>query len=279
VLVEETGASNVVPKPFVEEYGFRSILLVPLISRNEAVGALLVDEPGIARRFTFREIATVQGIANLAAGPIRSIRSYERAKRDLRTKEALLEEAHLGVSDCLAGLARFESNGADSATRDQMETTIRRLQSVATVHRLLAENHGEHVPLPTLISRLSQSVRAQFTGQGKRVRILVPDNDIAIDQRRAAPLGIVLGELLEALTAFPFTQEDEGTVIVEAQEDGLSVIVEVRIAAIAAARTSFAGAISEAAKGVLERTVREQLGGSLQLEEDRPVAIVTFPKA
>ncbi|MEA2008255.1 MAG: GAF domain-containing protein, partial [Chloroflexota bacterium] len=79
---------NQAVRKLAKELNYKSLMLVPIIIRNEVVGTLGADAIEATHEFTEREIALVQAIANQLAIAIANLRSLEEAKSALDEVEA-----------------------------------------------------------------------------------------------------------------------------------------------------------------------------------------------
>lgn len=79
VIIEDTEASDLIEPNLAHLFELEAILLVPLVARQQVVGALGVDQGSRSRRFTEHEIEVVKGIANQAAVAIERARLSEQA--------------------------------------------------------------------------------------------------------------------------------------------------------------------------------------------------------
>lgn len=80
VLIENASESPLVRQTIRDLFGTRSLLLVPLMTRGELVGAMIVDQGTRARLFTPHEIQVVMGIANQTAVTIEGARLSAEAE-------------------------------------------------------------------------------------------------------------------------------------------------------------------------------------------------------
>lgn len=86
LVVNDTAGNPRVPDVWRERFGSRTILVVPLLVADEAIGALLADDVDATHMFSPRRVRIVSGIANQAAIAIENAR--------LQAQEA--ERARLG---------------------------------------------------------------------------------------------------------------------------------------------------------------------------------------
>ncbi|MCI0475346.1 MAG: SpoIIE family protein phosphatase, partial [Anaerolineales bacterium] len=86
LMIEDATASELIEAKYLEPFGVRSLLVVPLATRGEVVGAMLVDQGSRPSRFTSHEIDVVMAIANQAAVAIEGARLAHEAE-DIRRME------------------------------------------------------------------------------------------------------------------------------------------------------------------------------------------------
>jgi serine phosphatase RsbU (regulator of sigma subunit) len=84
LMIEDVVANPLVRAEFAQTFNIRSLLMVPLITRGEVVGAMLVDQGARPTHFTQHEIDVVMGIANQAAVAIESARLSHAAEEKKR---------------------------------------------------------------------------------------------------------------------------------------------------------------------------------------------------
>jgi phosphoserine phosphatase RsbU/P len=93
LVVADTEDNPRIPKAWLERFGSRTILVVPLLVADEPIGALLADDVDTAHIFSARRIRILLGIANQAAIAIENARlQAQEADRARLTRE--LELAH-----------------------------------------------------------------------------------------------------------------------------------------------------------------------------------------
>ncbi len=84
VVVDDPLAVDMIRAEIREVFGIHAMLLAPLMTRGEMVGAMFVDQGARPGRFTAREIQVVMGIANQAAVAIESARLNSEAEGQKR---------------------------------------------------------------------------------------------------------------------------------------------------------------------------------------------------
>jgi PAS domain S-box-containing protein len=89
VVIEDAVASDRVPADWVEVFGVRSILVVPLIHKDEVVGVLNLDQTAGPYRWRRDQIDLAVTIANQAALSIERADLYRRAEERARSLTAL----------------------------------------------------------------------------------------------------------------------------------------------------------------------------------------------
>ena len=93
VIVEHAETDPRTNKDLVAAVGTRSMMAVPLVSRGEAIGAIVLVETRHTRTFTDTEVARVVAVANLVAPAVANAKMFEDLRRsyeDLATAQAEL---------------------------------------------------------------------------------------------------------------------------------------------------------------------------------------------
>jgi serine phosphatase RsbU (regulator of sigma subunit) len=89
LMIEDATNSPLVEPAYLQKFGVRSLLIVPLATRGEVVGAMLVDQGSRPTRFTAHEIDVVMAIANQAAVAIEGARLSHEAEDKRRLEYEL----------------------------------------------------------------------------------------------------------------------------------------------------------------------------------------------
>jgi GAF domain-containing protein len=92
IIINDTGSSPLISERVAHAFDIRSLLVAPLMTRGEVVGALMVDQGESARRFTQHEIDVLMAIANQAAVAI------EGARLAMESEEKQRLEYELGLA-------------------------------------------------------------------------------------------------------------------------------------------------------------------------------------
>lgn len=97
VSVEAAAGSPLIPER-LQNFEIKSVLAVPLVSKNELFGVLLVDCTECAGTFSPRRISIVEGIAHQAAIAIENARLYETVLQQERMSRELQLARDIQVS-------------------------------------------------------------------------------------------------------------------------------------------------------------------------------------
>ncbi len=88
VIVEDAG-EDMVPTDFMHTLDFKSLLAVPMVTRGELLGALLVAYTQSAQRFSVRNISIVEGIAHQTSVAVENAQLYEATLEQERVAQEL----------------------------------------------------------------------------------------------------------------------------------------------------------------------------------------------
>jgi two-component sensor histidine kinase/putative methionine-R-sulfoxide reductase with GAF domain len=233
---------------------------LPLRWKRRQIGELVCDRD---TPFTEEEQQLLASIAHHAALALEHGRAVMRG--------VLAQEIHHRVKNNLqtvASLLRLQARGTDGIDpRKALDDSVNRILAIAAVHEVLTERRDDDVDLGELLERL-RSMLVQGLAAGKDVEARI-EQHVSLAGNRATALALVFSEL------FQNALEHGGRhVRVElARRDGEVVL------AIADDGPGLAG---EPAAGtglsIVRALVRDELGGTLELESDAGLrAEVVFP--
>jgi GAF domain-containing protein len=97
VIIEDTGSSELATASYVQAFGVRSLLALPLEAGGHIIGAAVLAQRDQSRTFTAEEVHRAQGLADQAAVAIRNARLHALAE----------EEQHLQKDFVLVGLGHW----------------------------------------------------------------------------------------------------------------------------------------------------------------------------
>jgi len=98
VAIENALESELIPEALLHAFGIKSVLAVPLTSKGEMLGALLVDYTQDQHRFPARKIAIIEGIAHQTAIAIDNARLYQASLEQERIAQELRLAREIQVS-------------------------------------------------------------------------------------------------------------------------------------------------------------------------------------
>jgi signal transduction histidine kinase len=91
VPVPDVAASPLVPSEWRDAFGLTSLLLAPIVTHGEILGALVVDYASARDGFAATEILTLEGIAACTSTAIRNARMYDDVTRRAQSLDLSLD--------------------------------------------------------------------------------------------------------------------------------------------------------------------------------------------
>jgi two-component system, sensor histidine kinase PdtaS len=149
-------------------------------------------------------------------------REKKRSDQLLQDKELLLREIHHRVKNNLevvsSLLALQSAQIDDTQTKDAMQESQNRVQSIGIVHQKLYQgtNLGA-IEMKDYFINLSESILDSF-GAEKRVTIECAMDKLDVDIDTAVPLGLIVNELLTNTLKYAFPQGQHGNVQIKLQK-------------------------------------------------------------
>jgi two-component sensor histidine kinase/putative methionine-R-sulfoxide reductase with GAF domain len=258
--VSATGAALVLedgkiawPEGRPGEYAVRT----PLRWKRRQIGELVADRD---TPFTDEERQLLSSIAHHAAVALEHGRAVMRG--------VLAQEIHHRVKNNLqtvASLLRLQARGDQVDAKRALDDSVNRILAIAAVHEVLTERRDESVDLGELLERL-RAMLVQGLGAGKDVSASLASVTLGGD--RATALALVFSELLQNAL-----EHGGGEVRIELVQRNGDVTL-----AIADDGAGIAGAPAGTGLSIVDALVRDELGGTLTLEDEGGLrAEVVFP--
>jgi diguanylate cyclase (GGDEF)-like protein len=91
VLLDNPASTDLLPRKWVDPFGVRKLLIVPLVARDRVIGLMALDHADVRSVFTPEQVDLAQAIAGQVAASIENARLYARVQQ-------------LAITDGLTGL-------------------------------------------------------------------------------------------------------------------------------------------------------------------------------
>ena len=185
----------------LRESDVRSAVVVPLISRNELIGALSLTRHGEnAAEFTAANLELMEAFASRAAVAIDNAQLLKDLERKNKLLQLLIEEAHHRIKNNLqmvSGLLQLEAESAQvESSRGFLQTAITRIQAIAQVHNLLSEEMPEKVDVNALITTIVHMLVSSAAGTHGTPDVTVDVDHVWLGAEQAVPLALIVNELV-----------------------------------------------------------------------------------
>ncbi|MGB9593841.1 MAG: SpoIIE family protein phosphatase, partial [Anaerolineae bacterium] len=89
LVIADVAQSDLVPQELAQRFGIRSLLALPLQTKGDILGAMLVDFQGMVHRFPENRMALLTGIASQTAIAIENYRLYQEMAERQRLEQEL----------------------------------------------------------------------------------------------------------------------------------------------------------------------------------------------
>jgi PAS domain S-box-containing protein len=191
------------------EYGYelklgesdvRSIMVGPLISRNELIGALTLTRLGDTPEFTRANLELLEAFASRAAVAIDNAQLLKDLERKNQLLQLLIEEAHHRIKNNLqmiSGLLQLDAEALPGGASTQLlRTAVARIQAIAQVHELLSEEMPDKVDVRALMGTIVNTLKNSAAVSTPAPAITVDVEHLWLDAEQAVPLALIVNELL-----------------------------------------------------------------------------------
>ncbi|MBN1873185.1 MAG: PAS domain S-box protein [Anaerolineae bacterium] len=178
-----------------------SIMVVPLIYREELLGTLTAINDVFARDFTEEDVELMLAMANQTAIALENARLYQQALQDAETRATLLHEVNHRVKNNLTsiiGLLYAEQRYARGEYQEMYRAMIRelanRIQGLSQVHSMLSEHEWSPLPLDKLTFQIIDTT-AQILPRNQHIILNVTPSPIKVTPKQANSLALIINEL------------------------------------------------------------------------------------
>jgi two-component sensor histidine kinase len=209
---------------------YRSVLGIPLWSKEEVIGALYLLDTQV-NRFNALDVTLLESLAATAAIAIENARLYEQARQDAQTKSRLLHEVNHRVKNNLAaiiGLLFAEQHHASEKNKRYyqagMQKLISRIQGLATVHHMLSTSEWGPLSLRELATQVVNS-SLQILPLDKRVDVVVTGDNVQVTPEQASSLALVLNELATNTTKYALLDRQAVRITIRIGDEGGNVLL------------------------------------------------------
>ncbi len=262
----------------------RSILGVPLRTKNEVFGVLLlVDEA--QNRFSPDDTRLAESLASLAAIAIENARLYKQTQQDAETKTLLLQEVNHRVKNNLAaiiGMLYIERRHAKQSGKQRsyaviMDALISRIMGLSMVHQLLSASNWSTLSLSKLAQQVIDSA-LQSLPPDRRVLVDVTTAGVSmVTPREAHNLAIVINELATNVVKYAATTKEttQITLRIALEPDGETILFEFRDDGPGFPAAVLRSEGRNVGMYIIENTIRHSLRGEITLHNDNG-AVVTI---
>ena len=209
--------------PYEKQYGFVSLLSVPLSVRNRVIGALNCYT-GTPRDFSDAQRTLFLTLANQTALAIENAR--------LVTNAAIVREMHHRIKNNLqtvAMLMQLQLPEADRLdTREVLLSNMHRIQSIATVHEVLSEGGLKLVDVKDALQRIIQMALTVSLRPDQHIHMQVHGEHLLLPSRSATALVLVVNELVQNALEHAFPNSIPGSIDISLGRSPEQLIVLVR---------------------------------------------------
>jgi two-component sensor histidine kinase len=184
----------------IRQSALRSVLAVPLMSRNELLGTLsLTRGAEAASDFGPADLELMEAFASRAAVAIDNAQLLKDLERKNRLLQLLIEEAHHRIKNNLqmiSGLLQLEADVADPKAAEHLRTANSRLQAIAKVHNMLSSEMPEKVDAQALITTIAHTLTQSAQTRGGPPSVELDLVQLWLSAEQAVALALVVNELI-----------------------------------------------------------------------------------
>jgi two-component sensor histidine kinase len=217
---------------------------------------------------------------------MRDVSDLRYRDRLLVTMDATIREVHHRVKNNLqtiSSLLRLQARRLEpSAGRTALEDAERRIRSIASIHEILSQEHGDRVDFNGIVRQLVLMAEEGVFATNLAVRYRVEGDAGDLPAALATPLGVVLTELLQNAAEHGFPQDDarstrwleEGPrVDIRLHNDGEELDVVVSDNGVGWPEGFTIDASDSLGLSIVRSLVTTQIGGTIELRNDEGAVV------
>ncbi len=261
--------------------GIESLICVPLKAKGTVIGhmTLATAKAGL---LTEKGIPFLSSAASVVATAIDNARLYAQTKKDGEAKARLLRELNHRVRNNLAtivGLLSMELGRKRRWTAEEaLKASIDRVQSLAAVHDLLAQDEFRELDLKKLVEDVAKATVRGLSWE-ENVKITVDAPPLRLPPNSLASLALAANELITNALMHAFRSHDAGLIQVRVTQEGGEIQLEVRDNGSGIPTTKDGNWRKGVGLDIVTSLVETDLRGQFQLRKDRgTVATIRFPR-
>jgi two-component sensor histidine kinase len=202
--------------------GIRSMIGIPLISRDRVIGSLLF----LSRKsnaYTEQDLRLAERIGDQIAGAIGSAQFYNARKQAedkikglLAEKELLLKEVHHRIKNnmnvIMSLLSLQSSMLKNSLAISSLEDARGRVQNMMVLYdKLYQSDDFRAISAKEYLTSLIDEIVGNFTNRGL-VKIEKQIDDCILDAKTLSPVGMILNELITNAMKYAFAGREDGLI-------------------------------------------------------------------
>jgi PAS domain S-box-containing protein len=150
----------------------------------------------------------------------------------IKEKETLLSEIHHRVKNNLSivsSLVELQKTAPDAGSEESFNEIQNRIKSIALVHEKLYENETfSDVDLSDYLEDLLNMIHFTFDSGQKNVEIERHLDSLAVNIKRAVPIGLICNEMINNCYKYAFEGRDQGHINVQFKVNGEKAALIVR---------------------------------------------------
>ncbi len=261
--------------------GIESLICVPLKAKGTVIGhmTLATAKAGL---LTEKGIPFLSSAASVVATAIDNARLYAQTKKDGEAKARLLRELNHRVRNNLAtivGLLSMELGRKRRWTAEEaLKASIDRVQSLAAVHDLLAQDEFRELDLKRLVEDVAKGTVRGLSWE-ENVKITVDAPPLRLPPNSLSSLALAANELITNALMHAFRSHDAGLIQVRVTQEGGEIQLEVRDNGSGIPTTKDGNWRKGVGLDIVTSLVETDLRGKFQLRKDKgTVATIRFPR-
>ncbi len=210
----------------------------------------------------YRQQMTVGGVILL-----RDISALKEKDKQLMIKSQAIKEIHHRVKNNLqtiASLLRLQMRRSKLPDIEQVyRESINRINSIAVIHEILAQNGFEYVDMKEVIAKISKTVVLSMARQGQAIEVALIGKPFFFASDKAMSLALIITELIQNCMLHAFKEEAVGLIAIEVEQMHNQLILKVTDDGKGIGYAGGAPPTGHLGLKIVDTLIKENLGGAL----------------
>lgn len=225
---QHSSATSELNDSYLIPNNIQSLMDIPLRIEGEFIGVICFEEVGSKRIWSLQDQKfglIASQMVSLAYETFNRKIVQQKLESALRQQRRLMAESNHRIKNNLTitlSLLRLQMNKCkDDYHRNLLQDSVNRVNSIASLHELLAQNNTTHrVHFEQYARQLIDSLKESFFDSGKDIQLIASFDACELSGSLAITLGLIINEAVTNAYKHAFQDQESGVVRIDFKLQG-----------------------------------------------------------